>query len=172
MIDLRQNVVSQAVALATPVCKVFEGFSFKPYVCPAGYWTIGWGHRCSKDQPEISRATGEALLRKDLEIAATAAIRLCPILLDQPPHRLAAIISWVFNLGAGRLQGSTMRRRINSKEWEQAARELRKWNLSAGKRLRGLMKRRAAEVALFMADNPRLAANLGSFDSDLQWIYR
>lgn len=80
--------------------------------------------------------------------ALTATLRHCPLLATEPDGRLAAIVDFTFNLGAGRLQVSTLRRRINQRDWPSAARELRRWVYGGGKVLPGLITRREAEVAL------------------------
>jgi lysozyme len=68
----------------------------------------------------------------------------------EPEGRLAAIVDFTFNLGAGRLQTSTLRRRVNQRDWAAAAKELHRWVYGGGKVLPGLVKRRMAEVALFI----------------------
>lgn len=88
-----------------------------PYVCPAGYWTIGWGHLCPPDHPPVTEAEAESYLAADMAAALAATLRYCPVLINQPENRLAAIVDFTFNLGAGRLQTSTLRRRINQTDW-------------------------------------------------------
>ncbi|EMP7583953.1 lysozyme [Pseudomonas aeruginosa] len=136
----------------------FEGFERRvkrgteitaiPYVCPAGFWTIGYGHLCDPTHPPITEAEAEAYLARDLMTALNATLRYCPVLATEPEGRLAAILDFTFNLGAGRLQTSTLRRRVNQRDWQAAAIELRRWVYSGGKVLPGLVARRAAESAL------------------------
>ena len=132
------------------VVKRHDGIAVVPYVCPAGYWTIGYGHLCAKDHPPIFEPQAEAYLVADLERSLDAVLRYCPALVAEPDNRLAAIVSWTFNLGAGRLQTSTLRRRINQRVWDEAARELRRWVYAGGRKLPGLIARREAEARLFM----------------------
>jgi lysozyme len=66
----------------------------------------------------------------------------------EPEGRLAAIVDFTFNLGAGRLQTSTLRRRINQRDWAAAANELGRWVYGGGKVLPGLVARRRAALAL------------------------
>ena len=143
---------------AIDLAKRFEGFERKvkrgteitaiPYVCPAGYWTIGYGHLCDSKHPPITEAEAEVYLARDLRTALAATLRCCPVLVTEPEGRLAAIVDFTFNLGAGRLQTSTLRRRINQRDWGAAATELRRWVYGGGKVLPGLFARREAEISL------------------------
>ncbi len=149
MIDVPQAAVELA--------KRFEGFHrvpkhdphrAYPYVCPAGFWTIGYGHLCDPKHPPISEADAEIYLARDLQSSLAATLRYCPVLATEPEGRLAAIVDFTFNLGAGRLQTSTLRRRINQRDWPSAAQELRRWIYGGGKVLPGLLSRRQAEAMM------------------------
>lgn len=118
-----------------------------PYVCPAGYWTIGYGRLCDPRHPPISETQAEAYLAQDLMTAMQATLRYCPVLSTESESRLAAIIDFTFNLGAGRLQTSTLRRRVNQRDWQGVAIELRRWVYGGGRVLPGLVLRRSAEIA-------------------------
>lgn len=147
-------VVPQA---AIDLAKRFEGFHrvpkadpgrAHPYICPAGYWTIGYGHLCDPKHPPITEAEAEVYLARDLQTALAATLRYCPVLATEPEVRLAAIVDFTFNLGAGRLQTSTLRWRINQRDWEGAARQLLRWVYGGGRVLPGLVFRREAECVL------------------------
>ena len=137
--------------------KRFEGFEKRvkrgteiaavPYVCPAGFWTIGYGHLCTQNHPPITQDEAEAYLAQDLVKALNATLRYCPVLATEPEGRLAAIVDFTFNLGAGRLQTSTLRRRVNQRDWVAVGQELRRWVYGGGKVLPGLATRREAEMA-------------------------
>lgn len=143
---------------AVDLAKQFEGFHrvpkfdperrAHPYICPAGYWTIGFGHLCKPDHPPISEAEAEIYLAADLQTALNATLRYCPILATESENRLAAIVDFTFNLGAGRLQTSTLRQRLNQRNWSEANQELKRWIHGGGKVLSGLVIRRAAEINL------------------------
>lgn len=146
----------QVPKAAVDLAKRFEGFHrvpkhdparAYPYLCPAGYWTIGWGHLCSKDHPPIDQAQAEIYLEADLRIALNVTLKFCPVLATEPEARLAVIVDFTFNLGVGRLQTSTLRRRINQRDWSSAGQELRRWVYSGGKVLPGLVTRSEAEAA-------------------------
>ena len=146
---------------AIELAKRFEGFEKRvkrgteiaavPYVCPAGFWTIGYGHLCTQNHPPITQDEAEAYLAQDLVKALNATLRYCPVLATEPEGRLAAIVDFTFNLGAGRLQTSTLRRRINQRDWLSAAQELRRWVYGGGKVLTGLVVRREAEMVLMLS---------------------
>lgn len=147
---------------AVELAKQFEGFHrvpkadpkrAYPYVCPAGYWTIGYGHLCDPKHLPITEDEAEVYLSQDLVTALNATLRHCPLLGNEPEQRLAAIVDFTFNLGAGRLQTSTLRRRVNQKDWPGAAQELRRWVYGGGKVLPGLVIRREAEIVQLLHDN-------------------
>lgn len=147
---------------AIELSKRFEGFHrvpradlgrAHPYICPAGYWTVGYGHLCDPKHPPITVDEAEVYLAHDLQTALSATLRYCPVLATEPEGRLAAIVDFTFNLGAGRLQTSTLRRRINQRDWAASATELKRWVYGGGKVLPGLVTRRAVEAAwLFRSD--------------------
>jgi lysozyme len=143
---------------AIDLAKRFEGFERKvkrgteitavPYICPAGFWTIGYGHLCDPKHPPITEAEAEIYLARDLQTALAATLRYCPVLATEREARLAAIVDFTFNLGAGRLQNSTLRRRINQRDWGAAGQELRRWVYGGGRVLPGLVARREGEISL------------------------
>lgn len=145
---------------AIELAKRFEGFEKRvkrgteiaavPYVCPAGFWTIGYGHLCAQDHPPITPDEAEAYLAQDLVKALSATLRYCPVLANEPEGRLAAIVDFTFNLGAGRLQTSTLRQRVNQRDWVAAGQELRRWVYGGGKVLPGLVTRRIVESNLLL----------------------
>ncbi len=138
------------MGIAKALAKRSEGYREKPYRCPAGIWTGGWGHAFAPG--EIVRSLpppeAEVVLDRDLAVADRAAVRLCPVLLLESEGRRAAIADFVFNLGSGRLRASTLRRRVNQRRWGDVAMELRRWVRGGGRILPGLVARREAEAAL------------------------
>lgn len=147
--------------VAVALCKRFEGLYLKPYLCPAGVPTIGYGatyyedgRRVTLDDPVITPERAEELLLWELrKVSAPAVIRLCPELfawsVTQGRWRaFCAIVDFTFNLGSGRLQTSTLRRKLRALDWEGSKEQLALWVRGGGRVLPGLVKRRAAEVAL------------------------
>lgn len=106
-----------------------------------------YGRLCDPRHPPISETQAEAYLAQDLMTAMQATLRYCPVLSTESESRLAAIIDFTFNLGAGRLQTSTLRRRVNQRDWQGVAIELRRWVYGGGRVLPGLVLRRSAEIA-------------------------
>lgn len=145
---------------AVDLCKISEGFHHivqrrpvimaVPYLCPANFWTIGYGRLCKKDHPAISEETGTIYLAEDMYSAMVSTITLCPVLAVEKSTRLAAIIDFVYNLGHGRLAASTLRKRINAKDWQGAAAQLRLWVWGGGRKLPGLVIRREREIELLL----------------------
>lgn len=127
--------------------KRFEGCRLLPYICPAGVWTCGWGSTGRDVFP--GRAWTQAYADQRLELDAIRFARgtlaFCPAL---DGEALCAISDFSYNLGLGRLQASTLRRKVNAGDWQAAKVELGKWVNGGGRKLPGLVLRRAAEAAL------------------------
>ena len=131
--------------------KHFEGFKDKPYICPGGYATIGYGHVMAPDEnlQRVSEHEAEALLIQDVQKALDALSRLVCVPLTQP--QVDALVSFIVNLGSGAFQRSTLRACVNRLDHAQACLELLKWTKAGGKVLSGLLKRRQAEAALYQS---------------------
>ena len=147
--------------------KHHEGVRYVPYRCPARLWTVGVGHVI--DPAHISvpfdrrlelpipagwdrRLTEEEvddLLQADLQRFLAGVLRLCTVV--PLSNRHLALTSFAFNVGLGNLQNSTLRQKHNRGEIEDAANEFKKWNLSAGKVLLGLVTRRNDERAMYLS---------------------
>jgi len=141
--------------IAAALCKQFEGFKSRVYLCPAGIPTIGFGstyyadgRKVTLSDEPISETIAEALLLHELQFTyLPGVLRNCPILLTDE-RKCNAIIDFCYNLGVGRLQTSTLKRKINEQDWEAAKEQLLLWNKGGGKVLAGLDKRRKAEALL------------------------
>jgi lysozyme len=143
-----------AVKVTAALCRRFEGLYLLPYLCPAGVPTIGYGSTYYLDgrpvrltDPAITRETAEVMLLHLVRyVYLPAVLKLCPNV--NTPERLAALIDFAFNLGAGNLGASTLRKRVNAGDWQAAVVEFRKWVRGGGKVLKGLVLRREAECVL------------------------
>jgi lysozyme len=128
--------------------KHFEGCELEAYLCPANVWTIGYGHTFNvKEGDVIDQEAAEALLIEDLEEFEGYVISMVEAELEQ--HQFDALVSWTFNLGPANLKESTMLNRINYGPLSDVPFQLQRWNRAGGKVLDGLVKRRAAEAALW-----------------------
>lgn len=144
--------------IAAALCKQFEGYRGKPYLCPAGVATIGYGSTYYADGRKValtdapmSEPDAAALLLQELHHTyLPGVLRQCPILLTDE-RKCNAIVDFVYNLGLGRLQTSTLKRKINQQDWDAAQEQLMLWTKGGGRVLPGLVKRRAAESALLAA---------------------
>lgn len=145
-----------ALTITLALIRRFEGLFLVPYLCPAGVPTIGYGATYYEDgtrvtllDAPITRERAEALLLWHVKtVYLPAVLRWCPAVIHETPGRVAALIDWTFNLGSGNLRASTLRRRVNSADWEAVPGEVLKWNKAGGRVLKGLTTRRRAEVAL------------------------
>jgi len=141
--------------IAAALCKQFEGFRSKPYLCPAGVPTLGFGSTYYADgrkvaltDPPISEPDATVLLLHELHHTyLPGVLRNCPVLLTDE-KKCNAIVDFAYNLGTGRLQTSTLKRKINSGSWEEAKEQLLLWTKGGGRVLPGLVKRRTAECRL------------------------
>lgn len=162
---MTQPVSSAAIALV----KHFEGLYLTAYRCPAGVPTIGYGHTAGVRMGQtITGDQAEAFLSADLTAAAArvdALVRV-PLSADQR----GALSSFVFNLGAGNLESSTLLKLLNARDYDGAAIQFGRWVYAkvngVSTRLPGLVARRAAEAALFAGQTAQAQANICVCDGD------
>ena len=155
----------------------YEGFRSRPYLCPAHIWTIGYGHVLYQEQirlpvvrvegketpmirkeyplkPEDNRVWTKTeideLFRTDVGTFERGVLRLVPGVVGRQ-GAFDALVSISFNFGLGNLQRSTIRMRANRGDWDGAAEAFRVWTKGGGKVLPGLVRRREAEIALFLS---------------------
>lgn len=132
--------------------KEFEGLYLEAYLCPAKKWTIGYGHtKTVKPGMKITEAGADALLRHDLAWCEDAVNDNVKVPLTQ--NQYDALVSFIFNVGAGAFKRSTLLRKLNAGDYAGAANEFPRWNKGGGRVLRGLVRRREAERKLFLSDN-------------------
>lgn len=137
----------------------FEGLRLQAYPDPGSGgdpWTIGYGHtKGVKRGDTCTKEQAEAWLLEDAAEAEEAITRMVTVPLTQ--EQRDALVSFVFNLGAGNLKQSTLLRKLNAGDYTGAANEFKRWVNAAGKPMPGLIRRRAAEAALFTSQEKPMA---------------
>lgn len=149
---LAQTKVSAMSVLehAAAIVKKYEGCKLEAYKCPADVWTVGVGHTGSDvcEGLKWTQAQADAALNKDLLRALNDARKVIDVGLND--KQMAAIVSFVFNLGIGNFRNSTLLKKINKGDFLGASKEFLKWTYGGGRQLPGLVARREAEAKLFM----------------------
>lgn len=129
--------------------KKFEGCRLEAYKCPAGIWTIGYGHtKGVKDGQIITQEQAEEFLREDLRIFEQAVESCVKVPLSQ--NQFDALVSFCYNCGSGALKTSTLLRLLNEGKYKDASEQFLRWNKAGGKVLAGLTRRREEERELFL----------------------
>lgn len=128
--------------------KDFEGFSKKAYKCPAGVWTVGFGHvKGVRPNDVVTTVEAEHLLKKDLELYEAFVNKLC---VAENQGQFDALVDFCFNLGCSALERSTLLKKIkNGCSEAEIRKEFGRWVHADGKRLPGLVARRKWEADRF-----------------------
>ncbi len=135
--------------------KRFEGFRARAYRCPAGVWTIGYGHTGAAGPPTvaagmvISRAEAEEILRRDVDGFARDVETSLRVALDD--RQFSALVSFAYNVGITNFRKSSVLAYVNAGDLAAVPGRLQLWNKAKGRVLPGLVKRRAAEAELFLS---------------------
>ncbi|MNG43661.1 Lysozyme RrrD [compost metagenome] len=134
--------------------KGFEGKRLVAYDDGVGVWTIGFGTIKYPNGVRVKRgdkcteAQAEQYLRNDLIAFENTLNQLVKVPLNQ--NQFDALVSFTYNLGETNLRSSTLLKKLNAKDYKGAAAEFLKWNKAGGKVMNGLVKRRKAEMELFL----------------------
>lgn len=141
---------------AVELVKSFEGFRPKPYLCPAGKWSLGFGHThgVTANTPPVTREQAVKLLEDDLAEFGKGVSKL----LDVPTkfNEFGALVSLAYNIGLGNFGSSTLLKKVNARDFFGAADQFLVWNKARNPKtkklevLAGLTKRREAERRLFL----------------------
>lgn len=141
---------------AIELIKEFEDLRLEAYLCPAGVWTIGWGHtKGVKKGMKITEEQAEELLEEDMQEAIRVVERLN---VDLSDNQYNALVSFVFNIGGSAFAKSTIRRKILANpENPKIAEEMKKWKYATNSKtkkkevLSGLVRRREKEAELYFS---------------------
>lgn len=145
------SLAAGAISIATAVVSFYEGYEPTAYRDPVGIPTICYGHtETARLGQTLSQAECTALLRQDLGEAFAVVDRRAKVELPEPTR--AALASFVYNVGAGNFARSTLLRKLNQGDLRGACHELSRWVYAGGKRLNGLVSRRATEKEICLAD--------------------
>ena len=131
-----------------------EGCGLAAYKCPAGIWTIGFGHTGPDVKPGrvITREEAEHLLadrlEREFEPAVLNAIGDAPTTENQ----FAAMVSLAYNIGVGGFRRSTVARKHCEGDYEAAAKAFSMWVKAGDRTLAGLVRRRKEEADLYLTD--------------------
>lgn len=136
---------------ALQIIKHFEGLRLTPYVCSGGKLTIGWGHviRPFENFSKITQEDAERLLITDIRFADQAVKKLVKAKINNNQH--CALVSFVFNLGEANFANSTLLKVINQDKPLDAPAEMIRWVYAGGVKLKGLARRRASEIVLYLS---------------------
>lgn len=147
--------------LATNLIKKFEGLSLSSYRCPAGKLTIGYGHtKYVIENMKITTEMAQKLLEEDTVDAFLALTNCCPNL-SLTDTQIAALLSFIFNVGETQFANSTLAKKLNKNELNEIPTELAKWTYVNHKVSQGLVNRRNEEIKMWngeinneILDNP------------------
>ena len=133
----------------------FEGFSDTVYTDSSGIPTIGFGScftprgiRVNSDHRDITFEEGVQYLEYGLRTCERSIKSLIKTPLTS--NQFSALSSFIYNIGSGNFQRSTMRMKLNRGDYKGACNEFWKWRRAGGKILKGLVRRREAERRLFI----------------------
>jgi lysozyme len=140
------RICEEGIALV----RKYEGEKLEAYLCPAGKWTIGVGHTGSdvREGLTITEEKSAEILRNDLAKFERCVIACLAVPVTQ--GQFSALVSFAFNVGCGAFRKSTLLRKLNEGDDLGCAAEFLRWTKSGGKVLSGLVKRRQAEMDLFL----------------------
>lgn len=135
--------------------KEFEGFRRTAYLCPANFWTIGYGSTFYPDGRRVQRGEtisnqeAEELLKITVNKFAKEVDKLVTVPIND--NQFSALVSFTFNVGISAFKNSTLRRVLNQGNYQEASQQLLRWNRAGGRVLAGLTRRRQAERSLFLS---------------------
>jgi len=150
MKNLNEHLTASAACYA--VIKASEGLQLRSYICPAGKWTVGYGHTLTAHRGmKITMADADRLLHDDVAVVEIAVKRLVKVALSQGQYD--AVVSITFNIGIGHFSKSTLLKLLNAGNIADAAKEFGAWIYAGGVKCAGLIIRRGKERSIFEGKN-------------------
>lgn len=135
--------------------RAFEGLRLTAYKCPAGFWTVGYGHTLTaRPGLRITETEADKFLTDDLARVENSVAALVRVPLTS--NQFSALCCLAFNIGTGAFGGSSLRRLLNRGWYDQVPVQMKRWTKVNGQPLPGLERRRAAEAALWNTPDPLL----------------
>ena len=134
------------------IIKDSENCELTVYTCPGGKRTIGWGHVLADDTPDgftITQEQADNLLKEDLADAEEQ-VSIVTQHVPLTDNQFSALVCWNYNVGFQNMINSTLLKKLKAGDYPGAADEFERWIYSKGKKLPGLVIRRAKERALFL----------------------
>jgi lysozyme len=135
----------------------FEGLRTRAYRDAVGVWTIGYGHTSAAGLPrvtkgmEITQEEADTILKRDIAMFSEGVARLVKVALTD--DQFSSLVSFAYNVGLGNFQNSSVLKSINARDFNSVPHRLALWTKAGGRILPGLIRRRAAEAALFSSGN-------------------
>ena len=153
-------MMSNALSIATALLRRydFEGLRLAPYLCPAGYWTIGYGNRALADGSPVTRLTepiseGEAVALLERTVAGLQRVLAGMVTVPLLSWQEGALLSWQYNVGSAAVRGSTLLRLLNQRLYVAAGQQLLRWDKATVNDrlvpLPGLQRRRCIELSVY-----------------------
>ena len=148
-----KNMDLRTSSIGISLIKKYEGWSPTAYRCPSGHLTCCWGHLIRKSEMiefknrTFTKEEGTEVLKKDLIREENGVKRLVKVPLTQ--NEFDALVSWTFNLGIGNLASSTLLKTLNRGHKNLVTQQIKRWVYAGGRRLKGLVRRRQAEIQLW-----------------------
>lgn len=141
-----------ALEILMKLIKESEGCSLTAYRCPANVLTIAYGQTKGVKEGMVwtQQQADDDLLATAMDVIAQA-LKASPVLVNETMQRQAAIADFIYNLGLGNYNKSTLKLRVGQGNWISAATEIKKWNKAGGVVLKGLTIRRNKEAELLLA---------------------
>jgi lysozyme len=147
--------ITKTAKAGIDMIKLFEGFVAKPYKCPAGVPTIGYGATFYPNGKKVTMTDAAITEVQATELLANMLVSFekyvdsyCVDTITQ--NQFDALVSFAYNLGPANLKASTLLKKVNANPNDESIRlEFMKWVKAGGKTLKGLVKRREAEANLY-----------------------